>query len=95
MKIGTWLLSLLQPAIAKILVALGFSVVSITGVDFVVSQLKDGLLAGLTALPPALLGVFQLAGGGIGLGMIFGAITTRVMLWSLQNSTKILGSNPG
>ena len=95
MKIGTWLLSLLQPAIAKILVALGFSVVSITGVDLVVSQLKDGLLSGLTALPPDMLAVFQLAGGGIGLGIIFGAITTKVMLWALQNSTKILGSNPG
>lgn len=95
MKIGTWLLSLLEPALAKILLSLGFSVVSITGMDLVIDQLKDGLLSKLMALPPEMLALFQLAGGGIGLGIIFGAVTTKVTLWAIANSTKVLGSNPG
>lgn len=95
MKIGTWLLSLLQPALAKILLSLGFSVVSIVGVEAVVGQLKTGLTSGINALPGDMLAVFQLAGGGIALGIIFGAITTKVLLWSIQNTTKVLGVNNG
>lgn len=94
MKLGTWLLSLTQPFIAKVLLALGFSVVSITGMELIVSDMKTGLLSGLTSLPPDMLAVFQLAGGGTALGMIFGAITTKLTLWAALNSTKILGSNP-
>lgn len=94
MKLGTWLLSLTEPFIAKVLLSLGFSVVSIAGMELVISQLKTGLLSGLTALPPDMLAVFQLAGGGTALGMIFGAITTKITLWAATNSTKILGANP-
>jgi cell division protein FtsX len=95
MKIGTWLLSLLQPAIARILAALGMSVVSVVGMDMVFDQLKQQLLASFNALPAEMLAVFQLAGGGIALGIVFGAITTKVMLMMIFNSTKILGTNPG
>jgi hypothetical protein len=91
MKIGTWLLSLLQPAIAKVLTALGFSVVSIVGVDVALQALKDQLIAGMGALPAAAMQLFLLGGGGIGLGIIFGAMTTRILLWQIQQSTRILG----
>jgi hypothetical protein len=95
MKLGTWIASLVQPLLARVLVSLGFSVVSITGMTVVMNQLKDQLLNQANQLPAAFLQLFLMAGGGVGLGMIFGAITTKIMLWQIQKSTQILGSNNG
>lgn len=95
MKIGTWLLSLMQPMIAKILVTLGFSIVTITGMEAVIDQVKGMVTSGVNSLAPDMLNLFLLAGGGKALGMILGAIATKVMLWQIQSATKILGVNPG
>lgn len=95
MKIGTWLLSLAQPFIAKILLALGFSVVTIVGMEAVIDQVKTLVTGGVNSMAPDMLNIFLLAGGGKALGMILGAITTKVMLWQIQSATKILGVNPG
>lgn len=95
MKIGTWLLSMMQPLLARILTALGFSVVSITGFDLAVGQLKDMVKGGINSLPGDTLNLFLYAGGGYGLGMILGAITTKLLLWQIQSATQILGRNPG
>lgn len=93
MKIGTWLLSLVQPWVAKILVALGFNVVTITGMNVAFDTIKDRFIGGVNALPVDLLNLFLLAGGGIGLGIILGAFATRLALWQIANSVKILGTN--
>lgn len=95
MKLGTWLLSLLSPAIGRILTALGFSVVSITGMDVIFTQMKTSITSSLGGMSGDMLNVFLLAGGGQALGIIVGAISTRLLLWQVQNATKILGINPG
>lgn len=94
MKIGTWLLSLAQPFIAKILLALGFSVVTITGFEAAVNQVKVQLVGSVNALPVDLLNVFLLAGGGKGIGIILAAVAVKVLLWQISSATKILGVNP-
>jgi hypothetical protein len=94
MNIGVWILSLVQPLMSRILVALGFSVVSIVGLDAIFTQLKAQLSADFAALPADMLNLFLLAGGGTGLGIIFGAMTTKLILWKVQQGTKILGVNP-
>ncbi len=94
MKVGTWLLSLMQPLLARILTALGFSVVTIVGLQAAVETLKSSLVSGVNSLPADTLNVFLLSGGGVGLSMIVGAVAVRVMLWQVQNATKILGVNP-
>jgi Protein of unknown function (DUF2523) len=94
MKIGTWLLSLVQPLLGRILTALGFSVVSIVGVEASVAAVRTLLIDNVNALPADLLQVFLLAGGGKAVGIILGAIATKLMLWQIQNATKILGTNP-
>jgi len=93
MKIGTWLLSLVQPFIAKILLALGFSVVTITGFEAAVDQVKSQLVGSVNALPVDMLNVFLLAGGGKGIGIILAAVAVKVMLWQISSATKILGTN--
>ncbi len=91
MKIGTWLLSLVQPMIAKILIALGLSAVSIVGVTEAIDALRDQLTSSYSSMPANFIGLFQLAGGGTAMGMILGAITTRLMLWQAQKSLQFLG----
>ena len=95
MKVGTWLLSLAQPMIARIMLALGFSVVTITGMEAIITQLKGMVTSNLNSLPADMLNVFLLAGGGQALGMVFGAITTKLVLWQITSATKVLGVNPG
>jgi len=94
MKFGTFLLAMVEPLIAKILIALGFSVVSIVGVD-----------AALNAVKALVIGNFNSAGSilsfalyiwiGKGLGIIFGACATKLALWNIQNATAILGKANG
>lgn len=95
MKIGTWLLALVQPFIARVLMSLGFSVVSIVGMSAVIDQLKQSIVGGVNGLPADMMNFFLFCGGGVGIGIIFGAIATRLMLWQIKNATQILGKNPG
>lgn len=94
MKFGIFLLAMMEPLIAKILMALGFSVVSIVGMEGIINTLKSSLVLDLQAMPADILAVFQLAGGGTALGMIFGALTTKLTLWGIQQSTRLLGVSP-
>lgn len=95
MKLGTWLLAMVQPMLAKVLVSLGFSVVTITGLTAITNGLKQQAVDGLGLLSPAMLNLFLLSGGATGLGIILGACTTKLMLWQLQSATRILATNPG
>lgn len=95
MKIGTWLLSLLQPAIAKILLALGFSVVTITGVDTVITKAQNHLLAMMNTVPMDMLQLFKIGGGSTALGFVLAAIGVRLTLWKIRSAVKVLGVNPG
>lgn len=94
MKLGTWLLAMVQPILGRILAALGFSVVTITGFEVAVSTVRDRLVSSINQLPAEVLNVFLLSGAGVALGMIFGAISVRILLWKIQSATKILGVNP-
>ncbi|WP_137894031.1 DUF2523 family protein [Ramlibacter sp. 2FC] len=95
MNLATWLLAMVQPLIGRILASLGFSIVTITGMQIAVNAVRDQFIAGVNSLPADMLNVFLLSGGGVGFGMVMGAVTTRVVIWQIQSSTRILGVNPG
>lgn len=95
MNLTSWLIAMVGPVVAKILLTLGFSVVSIVGMDVVLDQIKALLLQHLQAVPAAALQVAMLAGVGEALGMLFGAIATKLVLWQMQNAARILGTAPG
>lgn len=95
MQLGAWLLAMVTPLLGRILLSLGFSVVSITGMTLVINVARDQFKTLVNQLPADILNVFLLAGGGVGFGMVMGAVTTRIVIWQVKNSTKILGANPG
>ncbi len=94
MKIGTWLLAMMQPLIARILTTLGLSVVTITGYEAAINLLKQQLITSINGLPAEMLQVVLLGGVGEGLGLITAAVAVRVLLWQIQSATRILGVNP-
>lgn len=95
MNLATFLMALCQPLIGRILVSLGFSVVTITGFNLVIGEIKSAIVASTNAMPSVTLNLFLIGGGGVAMGIIFGAITTRLMLWQISKSTRLLGINPG
>ncbi|WP_455240217.1 DUF2523 family protein [Variovorax durovernensis] len=94
MKFGTFLLALAEPILAKILLALGFSVVSIVGVDAAISQVKNLFIANMASLPADMLNLALYLWVGKAVGVIFGAVATKLLLWSIQNATSIIGKAP-
>jgi hypothetical protein len=94
MKLGTWLLAMCEPLLAKILLSLGFSVVSIVGMEVVVNTVKDQVIAGMSSMPAVWLNFALYLWLGKALGVIFGAIATKLTLWSVQNATSMLGRAP-
>lgn len=91
MPIGTWLLAMVTPLAGRLLVALGFQVVTITGVALSIATVKGMFLTHLGQVPAAGLQLALLAGCGEAMGMIFGAIAFRLALWQIQSATRILG----
>lgn len=94
MKLGTWLLSMAEPLLAKVLIALGFSVVSIVGVESVLGTIKAQFVANMASMPAVWLEFALYLWIGKGLGVIFGAMATKLTLWSIQNATSLLGKSP-
>lgn len=95
MKFGTFLAAMVQPLLAKILLSLGFSVISIVGLNTIIDQIKTTLIGRVNSMPADMLNLALYAGIGTGIGIIFGACATKLMLWQIQNATSMLGKNPG
>ena len=86
---------MVTPLVGRIITALGFSVVTITGMTVAIAAVRDQFITQTNSLPADMLNLFLYAGGGVGFGMIMGAITTRLVIWQIMNTTKILGANNG
>jgi len=91
MPLGAWLITLAGSITAKVLITLGFSVVSIVGVGAALTQLRDLFVQHASAIPAAGLNLALLGGAGEGIGIIFGACATRLVLWQAANAKRILG----
>jgi hypothetical protein len=91
MGAGTWLAAMMGTLTAKVLLALGFQVVTITGVAVAMTTLRTMIITHLGAVPAAGFQILLLAGLGTGLGMLLGAAAFRLALWQIQSSVKILG----
>jgi len=85
------LATLAGPMVARVLMALGMSVVTITGVDVAMGQVKPIIVAQFSQAPLAAIQLAGLSGCWLALGMIFGALTFALSFWSLTQATKIIG----
>lgn len=95
MGFGTWLAAMMAPLAARLMVAMGFSVVSFVGVTVTLDLLRTQFVQSMQVLPTAALDLAMLAGAGQAMGIIFGAIATRVLMWQISSGTAVLGRSVG
>ena len=91
MNFAAFLASMAAPLVARVLMALGFSVITVTGVTVAIQQLKDLVVNNLGNAPVSMLQLGGLLGAWQGLGMIFGAITFAVTLRGLTSLSGWIG----
>lgn len=86
------LATLAAPMTARVLIALGFSVVTVTGVSVGFGEVLQQVQLNAGSMPAAISQLFGLGGGWIALGAILGACSFVVSLWSLTAATRIMGT---
>lgn len=94
MPFAAFLMAMVTPLVGRILLALGMAVVTFTGMDLVVNQVISSAQGAYGSMPATMLQLAGLAGIGQALSIITGAILTKVVIWQLQRSARILGANP-
>jgi hypothetical protein len=91
MPLATFLLSMVSGLVARVLVALGMSVVTVSGLDLALGSIKASLQQAANSLPADVLSLFLISGGGSAVGIVLGAINVRITLWMVQRATSIVG----
>lgn len=90
-NLSVWLAAMCKPLVARVLIALGFQVITLTGMDVTIDAIKTLMYSYIGGIPAAGLQLALLGGFGTALGIILGAIATRLALWQIQQGTRILG----
>jgi uncharacterized membrane protein YciS (DUF1049 family) len=91
MNFAAFLASMAAPIVTRVLMALGFSVITVTGVTVAIQALKDQIIANLSTMQQGALGLAGLMGIWVALGMIFGAMTFAVTLKGLTSLSGWIG----
>lgn len=90
LALAPFLLSMVGSIVGRVLLALGFAVVTFAGMDIAIDGLKNVVSQGVSQLPSMVFDLFMLAGGGHSLNMLFSAISFRLAYWALTKSTRII-----
>ncbi|PAT43507.1 DUF2523 domain-containing protein [Vandammella animalimorsus] len=93
MNLAIWLLGLVKPIIGRVLLALGISLVTITGFNVTINVVKNQLIGNVNGLPVDLLNLFLYSGMGEAIGIIFGAITTKLLMIQASGALKFINNN--
>lgn len=88
MNIASWLLSMVAPLVVRAIIALGFTVVTFTGVTDLVASLVSTAQSNWAAMPAAVLQLVALSGIPQVMGMIFGALSARVAMWAAVGASR-------
>jgi hypothetical protein len=85
----TALASLAAPILARVLLALGFSVVTYVGMSAAIGLLRSQFMNALSGAPLAMLQLAGLAGVWSGLGMLMGGVTFIIAWWGLTKAVRV------
>lgn len=93
MPLAAWLMSMAAPLAFRVLIALGFTAVTFTGVTVAMNSLVTTAQTSWSTLPAGVLAIVSMSGIPQALGMIMSAYAARIAVWAAGNGTKyILGS---
>lgn len=82
---------LAAPMAARVLMSLGFGVLTITGAALSADTIKQAVLTHLSSGPAAALQIAGLAGVWTALGFVFGAVSFIVALFGLTKAVRLAG----
>lgn len=88
MNLFAFLVSIVGPLVVRVVMALGFTAVTYTGVTVLVDALLVTAQTNWAAMPTAVLQLATLSGIPTVMGMIFGAYMARVAMWAASSATK-------
>lgn len=89
--LAPFLIGMVGSIVGRVLVSLGFTVVTVVGVEAAIGQMRQFVIASVQSLPSDVLSLFLLAGGGVAMNSILAAITFRLTYWGITKSTRIIG----
>ena len=91
LALKTILIAVAASIVARVLLSVGFAVVTVKGVDVAIDSVIDILKTAENSLPSDIHNLFLMAGGGYCLNLIIAAISFRLSYWALTKSVRILG----
>ncbi len=83
MPIAAWLMTLVGPLVWKAVIALGFTVITYTGITAIVAQLVASAQSSWSAMPAGVIQLATLSGIPQGLALVFGAYAA---LFAIQSA---------
>ena len=87
MNLAAFLIQMVKPLIAQILISLGLSVVTFAGSTTALSLLNSTLQSYIGGMPSVAANLLGLAGLGDALGILIGAFTFRLAMGSFKKIT--------
>lgn len=85
--IGGMLINLVGTLVGRVLVALGISVVTYTGLTATLDAIKADAISSFTALPPEMMAIIGLMKVGVCISIVTSAIAARMVINGLTGDT--------
>ncbi|MBX9935725.1 MAG: DUF2523 domain-containing protein [Burkholderiaceae bacterium] len=86
--LAAFLMSMIGPLAIRVLTMVGISILTFTGVTESLDFLIQGVKTNYAGLPSDLLGLAGLAGVPQAIGLILGAMSARVAVWTAASATR-------
>mgnify|MGYP001806290380 FL=1 len=90
-NLAAWFAALIPTLVGRVMLALGFGVLTVAGIDAGWDALRDELYANLGAMPLSIIQLSGLSGAGDALAYIIGAISARIALYVATKGARIIG----
>lgn len=91
---ASFLLALIGPLAVRVILALGFTAVTFTGVTVTANALITYAQNSWSALPVAVLQLASLSGIPDFFGMVFGALVARMAMWATVSMSRYIFTPP-
>jgi cell division protein FtsX len=87
--LGALLMGIAGSVAKRVLLSLGIGFITFVGLSAAMDSMKSQVLAAWGAMPASVIQYLSLAGVGIALGIVLGALATRVSMVSLSKLGKV------
>jgi len=91
--LGAWLVAWIPTLVARVLVSLGITIVSLVGIDAALTSLLNMIETNVNTLNGDVLNLLVVSGIKQGLGIVIGAALMKFSLWTMSTGARMLFRN--